>query len=99
MLPARDEVEPARLADRDEAGFELALELPALRRHPGFGFGRNLPETRLEHDVDHALGRGIAILQRNLFGEDLDLGDRLSSEERRVVHKCVSTVKYRWVPY
>src|SRR3546814_1549609 len=85
MLPARVEVEPAVGADRDEGRFQLALELAALRRHPRLRLCRHLPEIGLEHEIDHALGRGIAILQRDLFGKYLDLGDRLG---RDVAHRA-----------
>src|SRR3546814_7301555 len=85
MLPTRVEVEASSIADRDEGGFELALDLAALRRHPGLRLGRDLPKIGLEHKIDDALGRGIAILQRDLFRENLDLGDRFG---RDIAHRA-----------
>src|SRR3546814_5077365 len=73
MLPAGVEVEPAIVADRDEGGFKLVLELPPLRRDARLRLDRNLAEIGLEHEIDDALGRGIAIFERDLLGENLDL--------------------------
>src|SRR3546814_466424 len=85
MLPAGVEVEPAIVADRDEGGFKLVLELPPLRRDARLRLDRNLAEIGLEHEIDDALGRGIAIFERDLLGENLDLGDRFG---RDVAHRA-----------
>src|SRR3546814_1213807 len=68
MLPAGVEVEPAIVADRDEGGFKLVLELPPLRRDARLRLDRNLAEVGLEHEIDDTFGRGIAIFARALLG-------------------------------
>src|SRR3546814_19182975 len=84
MLPAGVEVEPAIVADRDEGGFKLVLELPPLRRDARLRLDRNLAEVGLEHEIDETFGRGIAIFERDLLGENLDLRDRFG---RNVAHR------------
>ena len=85
MLPPPVQVEAAILPDRDDRGFQLALELPALRRDARLALHRHLFEIGLEHEIHHAIGRGITILQRDFLGENLDLGDRFG---RKVAHRA-----------
>src|SRR3546814_19065079 len=57
MLPAGVEVEPAIVADRDEGGFKLVLELPPLRRDARLRLDRTLAEVGLERSEERRVGK------------------------------------------
>ena len=74
------QVEPAGLADPQQAGFDAPGAAAALRRGGAAEFGGDRVEPRAQHEVHDLLIRAIAIFQRDLFRQDIDAQDRLGRD-------------------
>src|SRR3546814_15530199 len=90
VLAQRDLADDAFVALLDDLDPVVAIEIGQAH----FGFEPVADPVTQRCGADERVAIGIGRLDQ----PDLDAGDQLRSEERRVGKECVSTVRSRWSP-
>ena len=74
------DVEPPALSDGEQVELTLRRVAAALRGPLVGELHRRCPEAAAQHEVHHLLVGGIAVFQRDLFGQDVDAQDRFGGD-------------------